>query len=1383
MRTGNRSRRAERSPALDAGCPARGRGRGRRPGWARLAFGSWALFTVLAVVAGCGGDGPRSEDVRDAREPVADTGRDVGGGVDVNVPPDLVALDSGSRDTALRDARDVPGPRTPEILAEPQVADPADEVVVAHVFVPAPSWVAIHIDVRGQPGEVVGQTALAAGEHTDVLVRLSRGANPGEYFWAILHEDLGEVGVFEYPGVDEPWLDPEGEPVHDVFDVVVPNPIITPELQVVDQDLDFPTMVVIPVAASRGPGWVVVHADDAGAPGAILGKTRLINGFWRDVPVTLARPAGDGERLWAVLHVDEGTVGEFEFPGPDAVVTDADGDPLQGSFVVTPPPLEPLVSAVNQVADPADEVVVARVVASDSAWLAVRADDAGAPGAVLGHVAVAAGATDEVVVALDRPATDGERLWAVLHADAGLPGAWEFPGPDEPLRDGEGALVADSFLVAVGSGPVPDVVADDQTPSPADQVVVASVVAAEAGWVVVYEDAAGLPGAALGHAAVPVGTSHGVAVALDREAVDGETLWAVLHVDAGTVGVLELPEPDVPAVAGGELVRDDFVVTVVTIAQPYILAADQVVDPVDVVFVAEVWSDGPGFVVVRDDDGGTPGPVLGHTAVPGGLSTGVSVTLGRNLEDGETLWAVLHVDEGTAGAFEYPGPDAAATDAGGNVISDAFVVTVAGMVVDPELVVADQLADPPDRVTIAVVASPVAGWLVVQEDAGGTPGAVVGFEAVLPGRTSNLIVNLDREGTNGETLWATLHVDAGTAGLFEVPGPDVPATDDAGAPVRGSFVLEVATVEPFVVVFDQTADPADRVVVTEALSDGRGWIAVHEDAGGAPGAVLGYASLAEGLNLDVAVDLARDAVDGETLYAMLHTDAGLVGTWEFPGPDAPVANSDGDVVAPSFVVTVPAPPTDPYLVVRDQSAQPADEVFVDEVWSPGPGWVVVREDSGGAPGAVLGQTAVAAGRTRGVYVTLSRDVVDGETLHAGLHVDAGDVGSFQFPGPDVPAVDGAGAPVSMAFVASLPPVTGAYVLASDQVADPADQVSIAEVWSDGQGWIVVHEDDGGLPGAVLGFAVAFDGLNRDLVVSLDRDAVDGETLWAVLHVDAGTAYAFEFPGPDGVATDALGDPVRAAFVVSLAAVGPGNAIGAESQTLTALSTVISVAEARAAAPSWVVVREDSFGFPGEVLGYTAVGAGAAFDVPVELARPAADGETLHALLHVDAGTPGVFEYPGDDAEALDDFGGTPLASFVTTVPVGTPAVRFTLGASGTSAYVVSGVAPARFSDRVTTPGGDDPTLTLSAGWRYEVVNTAAASHPFELVQLGATDAADAVLLSQSGAGSREADAAVAWLESGPTLRFTLSAALAQVLDGYRCAVHPSSMRGNVVVIP
>jgi plastocyanin len=84
----------------------------------------------------------------------------------------------------------------------------------------------------------------------------------------------------------------------------------------------------------------------------------------------------------------------------------------------------------------------------------------------------------------------------------------------------------------------------------------------------------------------------------------------------------------------------------------------------------------------------------------------------------------------------------------------------------------------------------------------------------------------------------------------------------------------------------------DQVVAAQA-----GWIVIHIDSNGAPGPVIGFAPVAAGANPDVAVeiDLAQAT---PTLHAMLHLDAGTLGTYEFPGDDGPVRAGDAVVMVP-----------------------------------------------------------------------------------------------------------------------------------------------------------------------------------------------------------------------------------------------------------------------------------------------------------------------------------------------------------------------------------------------------------------------------------------------------------------------------------------------------
>lgn len=109
-------------------------------------------------------------------------------------------------------------------------------------------------------------------------------------------------------------------------------------------------------------------------------------------------------------------------------------------------------------------------------------------------------------------------------------------------------------------------------------------------------------------------------------------------------------------------------------------------------------------------------------------------------------------------------------------------------------------------------------------------------------------------------------------------------------------------VTPSVSVADQPVVDG-TVTVAQVVSDGPGWLVIHAQADGRPGPILGYSPVVDGANSNVLVqiDLTSATI---TLYAMLHTDAGVVGTWEFPGgADTPVA-VDGQIVSPAFNLQV-----------------------------------------------------------------------------------------------------------------------------------------------------------------------------------------------------------------------------------------------------------------------------------------------------------------------------------------------------------------------------------------------------------------------------------------------------------------------------------------------
>jgi len=110
-------------------------------------------------------------------------------------------------------------------------------------------------------------------------------------------------------------------------------------------------------------------------------------------------------------------------------------------------------------------------------------------------------------------------------------------------------------------------------------------------------------------------------------------------------------------------------------------------------------------------------------------------------------------------------------------------------------------------------------------------------------------------------------------------------------------------------------------------------------------------------------------------------------------------------------------------------------------------------------------------------------------------------------------------------------ITNAVVV-EDQELGPDSTVTIAKVTADQDSWIVIHAQADGNPGAILGSAPVKAGETSSVVVEIDQENLT-EALYAMLHVDAGTAGEFEFPGGDDVpATDASGSLVSPLFNIT-----------------------------------------------------------------------------------------------------------------------------------------------------------------------------------------------------------------------------------------------------------
>lgn len=426
---------------------------------------------------------------------------------------------------------------------------------------------------------------------------------------------------------------------------------------------------------------------------------------------------------------------------------------------------------------------------------------------------------------------------------------------------------------------------------------------------------------------------------------------------------------------------------------PAVMVEDQISTD-GTVTIAQVNSAAEGFIVIHTDNDGAPGPVAGFAPVYPGANYNVTVELDTAMAT-PTLYAMLHVDTGEVGTYEFgtvEGADGPARDAEDNVITPAFAAEIVHMT--------DQFVDM-NTVTAANVVTAQDGWLVIHAGNAGSPGPVLGFAPVTAGTNADVTVELDGDIT--PVLFPMLHVDTGEAGVYEfgqVEGADGPV-------VLGGAVLTFPIwTTPNMRVADQIVVHGDGMMMDDmmgstvtgsVLSDGPGFLVIHSDNGGAPGPVLGFAAVAAGYNADVAVELEGDVTP--VLFPMLHVDTGEVGTYEFgqvEGADGPVMNEEGNVE----VYAINAAPSITYSGTLDGTTLTVDQALIDAT-----GWLVIHADNDGAPGMVLGQTQIAPGVNSNVVIELAEEGMT-ETVFPMLHYDTGVAGEYEFG-----TVEGADGPV------------------------------------------------------------------------------------------------------------------------------------------------------------------------------------------------------------------------------------------------------------------------------------------------------------------------------------------------------------------------------------
>lgn len=221
------------------------------------------------------------------------------------------------------------------------------------------------------------------------------------------------------------------------------------------------------------------------------------------------------------------------------------------------------------------------------------------------------------------------------------------------------------------------------------------------------------------------------------------------------------------------------------------LSADSQVSGDGSVMIERLFVDQDAYLVLHADDGDNPGKVIGHKAVTRGFHAPISVNMSdefwSEMDGNETVWAVLHEDNGD-GEFN-PERDAALQAFGGAAAVPITVrkgagsvsVAAAGFSVKETQV---------NRVTIPQVTTTQSSFLVLRTNTNGAPGKIVGHTPLTAGTETNVAVEINQTYFDPQQdqflLWATVYTDNGD-GEFD------PTTDNlvmAGeAPVASLFTV------------------------------------------------------------------------------------------------------------------------------------------------------------------------------------------------------------------------------------------------------------------------------------------------------------------------------------------------------------------------------------------------------------------------------------------------------------------------------------------------------------------------------------------------------------------------------------------------------------------
>lgn len=229
--------------------------------------------------------------------------------------PEMVTLTATVHVNALR-VRQAASAETPIIAGLLK-----DDVITVIGRTEDSSWLKVEVPDVGTIGWIWAEDVSLDGDAAALSV-------PEDGLMAADPEDAAEDAVAEEQADDGEMAADEEKSDDEAMAVANLEPSVTVLAQEVIKGQVTIAEAVVPVE-----GWVVIHADDAGSFGPIIGQAHLEPGVTTDLAVDIDVEAAT-ETLYAMLHTDGGVFDVFEFPGTDMPVL-KNGAPISPAFTIT----------------------------------------------------------------------------------------------------------------------------------------------------------------------------------------------------------------------------------------------------------------------------------------------------------------------------------------------------------------------------------------------------------------------------------------------------------------------------------------------------------------------------------------------------------------------------------------------------------------------------------------------------------------------------------------------------------------------------------------------------------------------------------------------------------------------------------------------------------------------------------------------------------------------------------------------------------------------------------------------------------------------------------------------------------------------------------------